>query len=95
MSVQSYILIQTEVGKAAGVAKAVGASMTDIDWIQTHPTVGKDSRILISETVRGVGAIMVNKEGNSQKNKLKRRIIMIIKFFEKTENMLQGIEHKK
>ena len=25
MSVQSYILIQTEVGKAAGVAKAVGA----------------------------------------------------------------------
>ena len=54
----------TSTGDGIELAKAVGASMTDIDWIQAHPTVGKDSRILISETVRGVGAIMVNKDGN-------------------------------
>ncbi|QDZ89946.1 flavocytochrome c [Shewanella decolorationis] len=54
----------TSTGDGIELAKAIGASMTDIDWIQAHPTVGKDSRILISETVRGVGAIMVNKDGN-------------------------------
>ncbi|WP_231640381.1 flavocytochrome c [Shewanella sp. Sh95] len=54
----------TSTGDGIELAKAIGASMTDIDWVQAHPTVGKDSRILISETVRGVGAIMVNKDGN-------------------------------
>lgn len=50
-----------------------GASMTDIDWIQAHPTVGKGSRILISETVRGVGAVMVNEKGARFVNELTTR----------------------
>lgn len=54
----------TATGDGVLLAKEIGASMTDIDWVQAHPTVGKDSRILISETVRGVGAVMVNKDGN-------------------------------
>ncbi|MBB1382152.1 flavocytochrome c, partial [Shewanella sp. SR41-2] len=54
----------TATGDGVLMAKEIGASMTDIDWVQAHPTVGKDSRILISETVRGVGAVMVNKDGN-------------------------------
>ncbi|WP_028112147.1 flavocytochrome c [Ferrimonas kyonanensis] len=53
----------TATGDGITLAKEIGASMTDIDWIQAHPTIGKDSRILISETVRGVGAIMVNTDG--------------------------------
>ncbi|MGL4517284.1 MAG: flavocytochrome c, partial [Shewanella sp.] len=53
----------TATGDGIVLAKEVGASMTDIDWVQAHPTIGKDSRILISETVRGVGAIMVNIHG--------------------------------
>jgi len=53
----------TATGDGINMAKEIGASMTDIDWIQAHPTIGMDSRILISETVRGVGAIMVNAEG--------------------------------
>lgn len=53
----------TATGDGITLAKEIGASMTDIDWIQAHPTVGMDSRILISETVRGVGAIMVNAKG--------------------------------
>ncbi|MGX9461342.1 flavocytochrome c [Shewanella sp. A14] len=54
----------TATGDGVLLAKDIGASMTDIDWVQAHPTIGKDSRILISETVRGVGAVMVNKDGN-------------------------------
>lgn len=53
----------TSTGDGVKMALDIGASMTDIDWVQAHPTVGKDSRILISETVRGVGAIMVNVDG--------------------------------
>ncbi|WP_156904788.1 flavocytochrome c [Ferrimonas senticii] len=53
----------TATGDGILLAKEIGASMTDIDWVQAHPTIGKDSRILISETVRGVGAIMVNIHG--------------------------------
>ena len=47
--------------------------ITDIDWVQAHPTVGLDSRILISETVRGVGAIMVNVKGARFVNELTTR----------------------
>ncbi|MBR9729270.1 flavocytochrome c [Shewanella intestini] len=63
----------TATGDGILLAKEIGASMTDIDWVQAHPTVGKDSRILISETVRGVGAIMVNTDGQRFVNELTTR----------------------
>lgn len=63
----------TSTGDGIQMALNIGASMTDIDWVQAHPTVGKDSRILISETVRGVGAIMVNAKGARFVNELTTR----------------------
>lgn len=63
----------TSTGDGVKMALEIGASMTDIDWVQAHPTVGKDSRILISETVRGVGAIMVNVDGARFINELTTR----------------------
>lgn len=63
----------TATGDGIRLAKEIGASMTDIDWVQAHPTIGKDSRILISETVRGVGAIMVNTTGERFINELTTR----------------------
>ncbi|BDY06295.1 flavocytochrome c [Ferrimonas sp. YFM] len=63
----------TATGDGIRLAKEIGASMTDIDWVQAHPTIGKDSRILISETVRGVGAIMVNTDGQRFINELTTR----------------------
>ncbi|WP_261389216.1 flavocytochrome c [Ferrimonas balearica] len=63
----------TATGDGIRLAKEIGASMTDIDWVQAHPTIGKDSRILISETVRGVGAIMVNVHGERFINELTTR----------------------
>lgn len=63
----------TSTGDGVRMALESGASMTDIDWIQAHPTVGVGSRILISETVRGVGAIMVNTSGVRFVNELTTR----------------------
>lgn len=63
----------TSTGDGIRMALNIGASTVDIDWVQAHPTVGKDSRILISETVRGVGAIMVNSEGARFVNELTTR----------------------
>lgn len=63
----------TSTGDGILMALNIGASMTDIDWVQAHPTVGLDSRILISETVRGVGAIMVNVKGARFVNELTTR----------------------
>ena len=63
----------TSTGDGIKMALNIGASMTDIDWIQAHPTVGMKSRILISETVRGVGAVMVNAEGARFVNELTTR----------------------
>ena len=61
----------TSTGDGITMALNVGASMTDIDWVQAHPTVGLDS--LISETVRGVGAVMVNVKGARFVNELTTR----------------------
>lgn len=63
----------TSSGDGIRMALNIGASMTDIDWVQAHPTVGLDSRILISETVRGVGAVMVNVKGARFVNELTTR----------------------
>ncbi len=63
----------TSTGDGIKMALNIGASMTDIDWVQAHPTVGLDSRILISETVRGVGAVMVNIKGARFINELTTR----------------------
>lgn len=63
----------TSTGDGVKMALNIGASMTDIDWVQAHPTVGLDSRILISETVRGVGAVMVNVKGARFVNELTTR----------------------
>ena len=63
----------TSTGDGITMALNIGASMTDIDWVQAHPTVGLDSRILISETVRGVGAVMVNVKGARFINELTTR----------------------
>ncbi|SHH78388.1 flavocytochrome c [Ferrimonas marina] len=63
----------TATGDGLKLAEEVGAGMVDIEWVQAHPTIGKGSRILVSETVRGVGAIMVNVNGKRYVNELTTR----------------------
>ncbi len=50
-------------GDGIVMAQAVGADLVDIDQIQLHPTVEQKTSMLITESVRGDGAILVNQEG--------------------------------
>lgn len=53
------------IGAGVTLAKDIGAKITNIEFIQFHPTgfrSGKKS-ILLSEALRGEGAIIVNKDG--------------------------------
>lgn len=50
-------------GQGISMAEAVGAGTVDMDQIQIHPTVQADTAALITEGLRGDGAILVNAEG--------------------------------
>ncbi len=50
-------------GQGIKMAEAVGAALVDMEQIQIHPTVQFDTAALITEGLRGDGAILVNAEG--------------------------------
>lgn len=50
-------------GDAIKFLEEFGAGFVDMDQIQTHPTVVQKDGSLISESLRGDGAILLNKEG--------------------------------
>ncbi len=60
-------------GDGITMAEAVGAGLVDIDQIQLHPTVEQGTSMLITESVRGDGAILVNQEGKRFINELLTR----------------------
>ena len=50
-------------GDGIVMAEDVGADLVDIEQIQLHPTVEQKTSMLITESVRGDGAILVNQDG--------------------------------
>ena len=50
-------------GQGIAMAQAVGAAVVVMEQIQIHPTVQADTAALITEGLRGDGAILVNAEG--------------------------------
>lgn len=50
-------------GDGIWMAQAIGADVVDLDQIQIHPTVEQETASLITEGVRGDGAILVNQDG--------------------------------
>ncbi len=50
-------------GQGIAMATAVGAATVDMNQIQIHPTVEANTASLITEGLRGDGAILVNAEG--------------------------------
>ena len=50
-------------GQGIAMAEEIGAATVDMDQIQIHPTVQADTASLITEGLRGDGAILVNEEG--------------------------------
>ena len=53
----------TITGDGIKMAEAVGAGLVDMEQIQIHPTVHQETSALITEGLRGDGAILVNQEG--------------------------------
>ncbi len=45
------------------MAQKIGAGLVDMDQIQTHPTVYYENGTMITEGLRGDGAILINSEG--------------------------------
>ena len=50
-------------GQGIEMAQAIGAATVDMDQIQIHPTVEANTAALITEGLRGDGAILINEDG--------------------------------
>ena len=50
-------------GQGIEMAEAIGAATVDMDQIQIHPTVEANTAALITEGLRGDGAVLINAEG--------------------------------
>ncbi len=60
-------------GDGIVMAEEVGAALVDMDQIQLHPTVEQTTSMLITEGVRGDGAILVNQSGKRFTNEMLTR----------------------
>jgi fumarate reductase flavoprotein subunit len=60
-------------GDGIVIATAAGADTVGLEHIQVHPTVEQGTSILLSEGIRGDGAILINAEGNRFTNELLTR----------------------
>lgn len=58
------------------MAENIGAALVDIEQIQIHPTVEQTTSIMITEAVRGDGAILVNSEGRRFTNEMGTRDVV-------------------
>lgn len=63
-------------GDAFAWAKKLDIALTQMEQIQTHPTVVPGKGIMITEAVRGNGAIMINRDGKRFNNEMATRDVM-------------------
>lgn len=63
-------------GDGIKLAEAIGADFIDMKEIQTHPTVVPDKAVMVTEAVRGNGAILINKSGKRFTNELLTRDVV-------------------
>ena len=64
------------------MAEALGAGLVDMDQIQTNPTVEQSKAEVISESVRGLGAIFINQGGHRFTNEMLTRDVLSAKILE-------------
>ncbi|MCL2399072.1 MAG: flavocytochrome c [Defluviitaleaceae bacterium] len=63
-------------GSGIEIAREIGASVIDMELIQTHPTVNPETSIMFTEAMRGDGAILINKEGERFVDELGTRDVL-------------------
>ena len=62
-----------QVGDGIAIAFAAGAAVADLEFMQFHPTVLVGSRLLLTEALRGDGALLLNDRGERFVNELAPR----------------------
>ena len=60
-------------GDGLDVAANAGAELIDLKYIQAHPTLSVKGGVMVTEAVRGNGAILVNREGKRFVNEITTR----------------------
>ncbi|MDO4432058.1 MAG: flavocytochrome c [Aerococcaceae bacterium] len=72
---EGYVTTNHEGATGDGIklAEQKGAATVAMEQIQIHPTVYQEKSYLVSEAVRGEGAILVNSEGNRFYNEMETR----------------------
>ena len=63
-------------GDGIVLGENVGADLVDMKEIQTHPTVVPEKAVMVTEAVRGNGAILINKDGKRFTNELFTRDVV-------------------
>ncbi|AEC01580.1 flavocytochrome c [Parasphaerochaeta coccoides] len=71
-------------GDAFDLVKPFSVALVDMEQIQTHPTVVPVQNLMITEAVRGNGAIMVNREGKRFNSEMATRDVMSSAILEQT-----------
>ena len=66
----------TILGQGVDMAVAIGAATVDMEQIQIHPSVYTETSALITEGIRGDGAILVNQGGKRFVNELETRDVV-------------------
>jgi L-aspartate oxidase len=64
------------VGEGMAAAYRAGAALADLEFVQFHPTTLVDSSLLLSEALRGEGALLLDEEGNRFTDELAPRDVV-------------------
>ena len=64
------------VGEGTAAAYRAGAALADLEFVQFHPTTLVDSSLLLSEALRGEGALLLDDEGNRFTDELAPRDVV-------------------
>ena len=64
------------VGDGMAAAYRAGAALADLEFVQFHPTTLVDSSLLLSEALRGEGAVLLDDQGNRFTDELAPRDVV-------------------
>ncbi len=83
-------------GDGVAAVLRVGGAVSDMEFVQFHPTALKSSSILISESARGEGGYLVNSDGERFVDELKPRDEVaraIFKEFQEDKEVFLDVRH--
>lgn len=67
---------QGSMGEGIKLIQKIGGAVRDLEQIQIHPTVHQESGFLMTEAIRGEGAILISPNGERFINELERRDVV-------------------